>query len=501
MASFPALPIEILHHIICHLDPISLIALSQTSAWLRGIIHPIRHDFNRRLLALELLPEHGGIVPLFRGRDNQLTPSWDSDEWRSNKYACCGCMKLLPHMMFDNHAILRAPYRKPPPGSIEAQRAGMTDWEPLQPSIRWKHIQSRTDHDREEQRVRRAAVSDRYRELVAPAGQPFARVSHDRAVAAEEEAERYLCGASRHRRRCLECKYQRGDWSKPGAQLGNKEAPIVVSRQRDFFRGWERYFTSLLVPLPPDRGPRTWKVYGVVSTGSPWTLYAARCPCCSLWHELSAFRQWPDAAEYRSRPEPPTSPLLCNDCHLKTHKSLTLLTRELSAGLLNMLRADQANYFRTLGYGWSTINRYFIHLNRSSLNPGGGFSPPDGILELAKYKSAGEEILGGLKWANVLKDRIVYDVSNLPDLRRRLHRFRDFMNTELDEPTLAGVMDNNWFKFWVDDYELVEENYYWLQDVIDSVEGRPTLVLQHVQRRDPYMYHISGPASASRYSS
>jgi hypothetical protein len=478
MASFSALPPETLQHIIRHLDPISLIALSHTAPWLRVLINPTHHDLVRRLLALELLPEHGGIVPLFRSRDNHLTPPWGSDEWKNNKYACCGCMKLLPHMMFDNHSILRVPYRKPPPGSIEAERGAITDWEPLEPSVRWKHIQARTDDERAEQQKRRTAVGDRYRQLVAPAGQPFVRVDRDRVVAAEEEAERYLCGASRHRRRCLECKHRRGDWSRMNTHRGSKEVPIVVSRQLDFPSKWARYFPGLLEPLPLGRTPRIWRVYREKVTSYRFTLYAVRCSCCGTWQEQAAFRQW---TSYKLHPEIPTGPLLCNDCILKTQQTPTLLAQDLSSAVVRMLRGDRAGVLEMLGFGWRILNQDF--------NGTSGWTA-----RLADYKSVGAEILNGLHWAEsdgeYRKEGIVFDESDFPHLRRRLHRYRDFIFHEVDESTRDKVMQQ-WFRLWVEDYDLLEGKYHWLQEQIDRVEGDPNLVLDYVLARDPYMYRIS----------
>ncbi|KAK4184228.1 hypothetical protein QBC35DRAFT_455524, partial [Podospora australis] len=52
-------PAEILYRTIMQLDPDSLINLSQTSKYYRDTIRPTKHDFERRLLYLELQPEIG----------------------------------------------------------------------------------------------------------------------------------------------------------------------------------------------------------------------------------------------------------------------------------------------------------------------------------------------------------------------------------------------------------------------------------------------------------
>ncbi|KAK3952972.1 hypothetical protein QBC32DRAFT_184242, partial [Pseudoneurospora amorphoporcata] len=119
-------PLDILLVILGYVDPISLINLAQTCQVLRATIRPTRANLLQRLLALELIPEYGGIVPLIRSRTIQVSPPMSSKDWQSNKYACGGCLKLLPHTRFDNHNILRLDLRKPPSGSKEANR--LADW-------------------------------------------------------------------------------------------------------------------------------------------------------------------------------------------------------------------------------------------------------------------------------------------------------------------------------------------------------------------------------------
>jgi len=124
------MPVEVLYAIFVLLDHISIIAASQTSRALRTIIDPTRHDFVQRLLALELLPEYGGIAPRFRSRNSSVIPPTDNLKWRRIKYAYSLCLQLRSHMYFDNHSVLRLQLRKQPPGSREATK--FTTWEPLE---------------------------------------------------------------------------------------------------------------------------------------------------------------------------------------------------------------------------------------------------------------------------------------------------------------------------------------------------------------------------------
>lgn len=467
-----SLPPEVIDQIIRNLDPVSLITLSQTSKELRAFINPTHHDFVRRLLALELMPEHGGIVPVLRshGRGNQLFPPWNSKEWKRNKYACCSCMKLLPHMMFDNHAILRLPYRKPPPGSIEADRAAFTDWEPLDVSTRWKKIQVQSDRDRDEQQKRRKAVAAEYRKLVRPVGQPFAALDRTLVNAAEEEAERYTCGTSRHRRRCIECQRKRGHWTRLSAHYGTAEELLVVSRQLPFIDSFDKCFPSLLDPLPLDKVARMWTVYREDARTCLYSMFAAYCPTCGTWQEMAALRLWEAPERFPMSREPPTEPALCNHCYLKTHQDPSELAEGLSTVAAEMLQDSRKGIIYKLGFGWRILHQDFFGQHGAALK---------------EYQPIGSEILDGVQWVDPDRmDAIVFEESDLPDLRRRVHRFRDFIKG-VKESTRAKVMQK-WFKLWVEDYDLLEEQYHRLGRQITWIENNPTHVLDHVIQQDPY---------------
>ncbi|KAL2017430.1 hypothetical protein VTK56DRAFT_2086 [Thermocarpiscus australiensis] len=480
--SFLTLPGEILQLIIGFLDPVSLISLSQTSRSLRAVINPTHHDFVRRLLALELLPEHGGIVPLFRGRDNRLTPPWDSSEWKRNKYACCGCMKLLPHMMFDNHDILGMRYRKPPPGSIEARKAEITDWEPLEPGLRRRRILARAAQERREgQKWRRQyhlAVTGEYG--VDPAAPPFAWVDPGPADAAAEEAEKYLCGTAREKRRCLECRFLYGPWM-PGGwcfrnDYGMGDTPIVPSRQLKFPNILERYFPGLAdPPLPPEGIPRRWRIQREFADRMLLTLYAGRCASCSTWKELGAFGIW-TKPEYN--PRRPLGPLVCTHCRFKGDQDPSLLARELSDAALEILRGDLSSATKNLQFGWTFVWNDFIAKHRRSA-------------PLEAHETVKTEVVDGLKMKHdprQLHDPVLdFDESNLPDLRRRFHRFRDFLYNEVDAST-RGTLLQSWYRLWVEDYDLLESEYHWLKQQIARIESDRDLVLKYVLDRDPYRF-------------
>ncbi|CEL04948.1 hypothetical protein ASPCAL06072 [Aspergillus calidoustus] len=139
------LPTELQTSIIRHLDPITLIALSQTNTYYRALISPRKPHFVERLLALECDERYGG-PPITVTRFGKPVPDCESAEWEANRWACTSCLKLRPHYAFTNQALLRLAYRKPP---AAAQRYVVTSWEPtgVQRRERRKKKKKKSDNE------------------------------------------------------------------------------------------------------------------------------------------------------------------------------------------------------------------------------------------------------------------------------------------------------------------------------------------------------------------
>ncbi|KAK4232436.1 hypothetical protein QBC38DRAFT_450058 [Podospora fimiseda] len=79
----------------------------------------------------------GGSVPVvysLRGPDRphlRTCPTFGSDGWKINKYACFGCVKLLPHYMFSEQMVLNLEYRKPVRQTSEAWNSLAAGWNAL----------------------------------------------------------------------------------------------------------------------------------------------------------------------------------------------------------------------------------------------------------------------------------------------------------------------------------------------------------------------------------
>jgi hypothetical protein len=327
VSPFGALPEELLVAIFRLLDPIGLISIHQTSTRFRAIIQPDRALFLERLLELECKKEIGGVTPIFHARTTSIEPDFRSKEWLSMHWACSICLRLLPHIAFDNHSILRLRYRKPLPGSPAAASSSVTSWEPVGRQ-RFKPRQS--DDAAQDKQVRH-----RY-DLAVKQRQPrwpqqtlndtlaifqnsgmitFEGLSLEeyRCITIEEEQslldhemrliELERCGYKRHLRKCNECRFQRGETLPLPKGYGgppNQRVvtfPIVRSRTLPFMTVMDRLFPGFSVTFNAKQPRR--KIPSLISLGPVtmdvtsrvrWNTYMARCPICLRWQELRAFR-------------------------------------------------------------------------------------------------------------------------------------------------------------------------------------------------------------------
>ncbi|OQE25716.1 hypothetical protein PENFLA_c008G01023 [Penicillium flavigenum] len=404
-SSLGSLPVEILCSIFRLLDPIGLISISQTNSKFRTVIQPERTHLLERLIELECREEVGGVTPVFRSKDNHLVPDFTSKEWYYMRWACSICLKMLPHTAFDNHYILRLQYRKPLPGS-PAARSYMS-WEPTRDGKlrRPYHIHKQQFNSKDEDRKirRRYGLASRCNTLRPnhPVRDRGARLAsfqdsgmitfqgfsldeycsitqEEEQVLLDHEArliERERCGFKRHLRKCNECCFRRGELSST-VQRGTDKVPIVPSRRLPFASALDRYFpgvSALMNSVCPTANAPVQCVYRNNAFDSLWTMYMVRCPVCSRWQELRAFRlgvafnHWAptadSASELQNWEETKITGsfidgLSCNHCFAKDqgHKKL----REV---LVNWLDCCLDSERQRLGYlllsGWETLlSRY-----------------------------------------------------------------------------------------------------------------------------------------------
>ncbi|KAK6819427.1 hypothetical protein PG987_015910 [Apiospora arundinis] len=298
-----SLPVEIQCCIFRHLDPITLIAFSQTSTHYRRVISPSKRNYAERLLALELLEEHGGVTSIFRPRHNVISPDWRDPACDSMRWACTACLRLLPHTAFGNHFLLGLGYRKPEPDSPAAAEQTVSSWEPSRDARYWqalKRYKQRPDVVFEQKRLRRqysgasgrdylryATARDaeyygtalpRRMNLTQPAGFQPSHIELEKAW--EEmgqftlEYERRNAGYKRHLRRCLECNWRRAASYTSGAGSTGTSPGSQPPLNNE----------------PPAHSARVFAIYREDPYDYPFTLHMARCPGCTRWQELRAFR-------------------------------------------------------------------------------------------------------------------------------------------------------------------------------------------------------------------
>lgn len=277
--TFTSLPQEILCVIFPLLDPIALISLSQVSQYFRQLIDPQREHFVHRLLALELIPAHGGPVPIHHVRTRRLEPSLqDAAAWSNIRFACAGCLKIRSHIHFGDPAISRRGLRKPPPGSRAASQ--LCGWD--SGSTRAKALRQQARRQAEALKLARwRAIQHRSTRQMPD--------DPDEAMAIEQEEERAeleLCGLDRERRKCNECMYQQGFWGRlDRPSEGPARLPIAKSRSQWYPHKVERYFPGFLL----EDGGLELSLGGSLGRSAVFDIWMARCPHCGIWQELAAF--------------------------------------------------------------------------------------------------------------------------------------------------------------------------------------------------------------------
>ncbi|KAL2860123.1 hypothetical protein BJX68DRAFT_224320 [Aspergillus pseudodeflectus] len=514
--SFQLLPSELQCAIIRYLDPIALISTSQTNRHFRNIINPRKIHFIERLLDLECIEEIGGPEISF-SRLGTLTPDRTSREWGLNRWACTACLRLLPYQCFTNKAISQLAYRKPIRGSPAARKC--TSWEPTHP--RTPRTKSAPQHthkeirDKEEQGEESFALRARYaitttqnwgahRIWDSHSDDAFqlltARQIHFQDAGlvefqdmdvhtfaslteAEENAildrearavEMVRTGYNRHQRRCLECRFRRGEFrgcSGAGRGVGTPNVPIVTGRQEWFGTVVDRYFPGVSDALDIERPPFNAPVFVIHRENAverPWTLYRVRCRGCTRWQELRAFRfggiypRWepramPHADWYYNWDGAPVKvevleKLQCNRCFVAQHGR-----ESLGDGLVKWLA--------------SLINDQLIEVTN---NLRAGFNHL--ICRFGRTSKADKAETKRLVWdLRPLLNKNSLDVTRMDVALLRLRRI-----AWLD--LFPGVKDGEheghglWFEpdhffwQWVELYEESEAIWFWLKGLRDEIQ-------------------------------
>ncbi|KAJ5365602.1 hypothetical protein N7517_008488 [Penicillium concentricum] len=494
--SLGSLPVEILCSIFRLLDPVGLITVSQTNSKFRTVVQPERIHLLERLLELECREEVGGVTPVFRSKDNHLNPDFSSKEWHSMRWACSICLQMLPHTAFDNHSILRLQYRKPLPGSPAA--SAYTSWEPTR---NWKPHKPKQQSDSrdENKKIRRRydlaskcntlrsnhPVRDRGARLASfqDSGMiTFQGFNLDEYCSITQEEEQVLldhearliekerCGFKRHRRKCNECRFRRGELSS-AMQRGTDKVPIMRSRRVLFDTALDRYFpglSAIMTSMRPAANAPELNRFREDVFDSPWAMYMVRCPVCSRWQELRAFRigstlnHWVPATvsawEFRNWDESENTitgtfidGLSCNHCFAKDHGREKL--REVLVKWLNYcLDSERVRLAFILSAAWKRLTKRYRKFERIS-----------SIYEVK------DVVLDILPVIAKLKTHDYHNIGLAEILTLKL-AFPKWVTAweNLDHETRSFVEHSTWnescknYQLWFDNYHAIEAHLIWV---------------------------------------
>ncbi|KAK7417613.1 hypothetical protein QQX98_004434 [Neonectria punicea] len=454
------IPQELQNFIIRLLDPIGLISISQTSAQFRRPVKPEKKHFAERLLALEILVEYGGVTPIFRSRDNNLDPDWMDAQWDEMRWACTGCLRLLPHEHFDNHSILRLRYRNPVPGSAAADM--VTTWEPTK--ARKVHALEACDilgpRGMSRDKFEQMTSSEKYQML------------DEMALLVEYER----CGLKRYLRKCNECRFLRGELApRLNGFGGTLTFPILPSRRVLFGTPLDRHFpgfSDYLENKRPSCDPPVTRIYRDNAHNQLWTMYMARCPKCVRWVELREFRINGDYQDWK--------PVLAIGDHEAT---TTWDGREITESLLNESLCNacfaQTNGRSELNKVLHTWINSMIHLQLLNLSwqLECGWGDLQSILKTGVPKQYQSEVKDLLKHpTNYMGDSFSpLAKADIALMRLRQTQWKEIwerMKKNGDTNWTEESMDV-WYDGWISNFEDSEVHWRWLMESREEFEEKP----------------------------
>ncbi|TVY15804.1 hypothetical protein LARI1_G006330 [Lachnellula arida] len=453
-----SLPVDLQILIIPYLDFTSLISLAQTNHFFRDLINPQRQHFVGRLLEIECLPNNGGEVTLDLLKDFPTTV----------RYACTRCLKILPHTKFDNHALLRLRFRKPPPES----RAG-------------KQLCSWTSGDAKAQGLKRQA------DLKNNTFENWMSREHPLIFSPTPELrESYKIGTCRHRRTCNECKFQTGFWARnininlgwghrnDNQDVGTASMPIIKSRQVYTYHDPSQRFFPGLFPYTGEFPARlrSYRVHHI--DREAWCLYSTRCPGCERWQEFAAFRQ-PRMPKSRPQDAPRWNiswnsnieAWRCNSCVAAAYgeqelgKQLVAFWKTLAEAQVRLLDYRLENGWRQFGYLENTNKEFsWTRVYRRARVESQLLREVPSPLEIMKMSVEARREIYGI-WKQFLQEQGEWgsgdSIKNL-------------------------WFKNPWFKHWSYGYEAMEKRAEFLKACTDRVEADPGILVEYALRGAGY---------------
>ncbi|KAF5647646.1 uncharacterized protein FTJAE_1702 [Fusarium tjaetaba] len=268
--SLKTLPPELKEMIARLVDPIGLFSLRFIDKPFRRIIQPQKQQYIEHLLALECRVKYGGPPLPFRSLFGR--PVWRGSAFLAtrSRWACAGCVQLLPYYHFQNKFLAWVIWRKPRPKCPAAKI--ITSWEPVR-AMMATPTPLPADGGRSIQNLF-GFLEERFWGLVL-----------------NQEVLNRARGTSRHHRKCNECLFRDGFFdlatiARNHGMFGTERFPIISIEYHLIRSPVDRYFPGILDTM--QQGRPVLSFLQVIPT--PWTLWMARCPRCAKWQELRAFR-------------------------------------------------------------------------------------------------------------------------------------------------------------------------------------------------------------------
>ncbi|KAJ6015260.1 hypothetical protein N7540_009851 [Penicillium herquei] len=522
--TFSTLPVEMQIAIFQCLDPIALISFSQTNQYFRHLISPQRCHYVERLLALECRED--GVIPIFRARDNQLIPDWNTPEWESMRWACCSCLRLLPHGSFDNHSLLRLRYRKPIPGSPAANH--VTSWG-INPLSRGMTKEQRAKKMSDEKVLRRrygTAVTrnwgrtrlrlmdrvgeEQYRKLFEDlqnmdwpvfqemSFEEYRELNHEEEDKIMDDEARVIelehCGSKRGLRKCNECRFKRGELKPRGTGTskrgGTAKVPIVASRRVPVASAFDRFFPGFSAGLGTKRPPHDMPVFAVYRENAHerwWTMYMVRCPGCGQWQELRNFR----FGHYYSHWQPANGHHRAFDTHEIQLWEEATITDE----FINSLRCNQcflnengrnALFHELLRWFGSVHLRHRAHV-QSNMCSGWNWEwrqasgcPAEYQQELLQIITPPYRICQRIEdcESESKRNEDYLSLSDIAVFRQHFDQLIEFYESTEGMPPHDWSKGSDWINYWLREYDVLESHYYLVHAVQTKLEEKPEALIE-----------------------
>ncbi|KAJ5932071.1 hypothetical protein N7516_006560 [Penicillium verrucosum] len=275
--------------------------------------------------------------------------------------------------------------------------------------------------------------------------------------------ERERCGFKRHLRKCNECRFRHGELSHI-VQRGTDKVPIVPSRRLPFPSALDRCFpgfSAIMKSVRPTANAPVQCVYRNKVFDSLWTMYMLRCPGCSHWQEMRAFRLGATFNHWIPTTNPASDfenwdgskitgsfidGLSCNHCFAK-YQGREKLREVLVKWLDCCLDNERWRLGNMLLGGWERLLRRYQRLEQVS-----------GVKEVRKVILDIQLVVAKFRKDH---DYLRIGLADILTLRLGFREWATVCET-LDSVTRSQLEHNPWDGLWFHNNEVIEAHLIWV---------------------------------------